>query len=282
MSQNERKSEEELLTEVRLLQERVSYLEKHSLTREQKLKLAIVDRLPFTVWACDRNFRIVLWSGRSAEIYQAPPEKALGTNYLELFVDPPERAQSREDCLKIIDEDMVQNNFLAYDRAQDGSRRAMLTNCFRIFDEETKQYLQAEVSVEISDLQLRSEQHRTLREVGVAGLVQTARTIEMYKRDLMGRIDSANSRRLDRIRERRHEVNAWFDKARVKVGEQNAQDLTAADSERLHKEQQSLIERCTGLRAAVQDAKTIEELDRIDDTVRALETSDPVLSAKEN
>ena len=63
----------------------------------------------------------------------------------------------------------------------------MLTNCFRIFDEDNNQFLQAEVGLEISDLDQRVGEHRTLREYGIAQravmneAIESRRNIAMQK-----------------------------------------------------------------------------------------------------
>jgi len=48
-----------------------------------------------------------------------------------------------------------------------GTQRALLTNCFRVWDEGTKDYLQAEVALEIPELAQSIEDHKTLRELGI-------------------------------------------------------------------------------------------------------------------
>jgi hypothetical protein len=128
------------------------------------------------MWACNRQFKIVLWTAGSPKIYGHRTEDVLGKNYLELFVDASERKQSKIDCLRIIDNDYVQNNFLAYDVTKSVTHRTMLTNCFRIMDEDTGEPLQAEVAVDISDLELKKDEHRTLREAGLCMVACPKRT----------------------------------------------------------------------------------------------------------
>lgn len=54
------KSVEQLINELQELRLYVSKLEANQLSRQDKLKLAIIDRSPFTMWAADCNFRIAL------------------------------------------------------------------------------------------------------------------------------------------------------------------------------------------------------------------------------
>lgn len=139
-------------------------------SREERLLIAILRRAPFTAWACDKHYRIQLWSGRCESVYGFSPQEANGANYLDLFVDPVERPQSQEDCDRIINDDYEQSNCLAYDRTKTGKSRTMLTNCFRVWDDERKQWLQAEVGIDISELHMAQESHRTLREFGTTRL----------------------------------------------------------------------------------------------------------------
>jgi PAS domain-containing protein len=82
-----------LKIEIDSLKSRIAELEKHQLSSEDRLKLAIIDRCPFTVWACDRNFRIVLWNSVCEQIYGHNSKEAIGADYADLFVDPVEEEQ---------------------------------------------------------------------------------------------------------------------------------------------------------------------------------------------
>ena len=42
----------------------------------------------------------------------------------------------------------------------------LLTNCFRVIDPRFNEWVQAEIGVDISDLELHEEHHRTIRDVG--------------------------------------------------------------------------------------------------------------------
>jgi len=275
MTQDKEKSNDELMVEIKSLSEQVAKLQtKNCLTSEQKLKLAIFERVPLTIWACNRNFKIVLWSGNCEEIYGFSAEQALGKNYLELFVDPPEREESRKECLKIVEEDTVQKNFLAYDRAKDGSKKTILGHCFRIFDEENNEYLQAEVALEISDLQLSIDKHHTLREAGIDRLAWTMRTVELMKRELTNRIDIVHSTILNVIRSRRDELDKYFDKIRAKEGERAAHSVLDDNYQRLELTRCQLVDRCESVKNKINEAKSIEDLDGLIKEVDAIEAQD--------
>lgn len=51
------------------LEKLISELKENQLSREDKLKLAIFERAPFTIWACDKEYRIRLWTGKCEQIY---------------------------------------------------------------------------------------------------------------------------------------------------------------------------------------------------------------------
>ena len=137
--------------------------------------------MPFTVWAVTREQRIALWSTAAERMYGFAKEQALGRSWLAFFVSEEEREQASIDCRKIIDEDYVQRNFLANDRAVNGTGRALLTNCFRIWDEEEHQYLQAEVALEIPELKPIIEEHRSLRELGIKRQAEAERLLLLEK-----------------------------------------------------------------------------------------------------
>ncbi|MEE6305707.1 PAS domain-containing protein [Plantactinospora veratri] len=134
----------------------------------ERLVLELFNESHVAIWACDRDFQVVLWNRGAEEIYGFTSEEIIGRNYLDMFVDEAERDASLEDCRRIIDTGRRYKNLLAYDADAGGRVRYMLTNCFRITDRETGKRFQAEIGVEISDLELRKDEHRTLRELGIA------------------------------------------------------------------------------------------------------------------
>ena len=170
MEDTTKKTKRQLIEELEALRQRVDQLERASyreptqgLTREDRLFLDIVEQAPFSMWASKciaGNYEIVLWNRGAAEIYQFSKEEAIGSNYLTLFVSDEERVQSAIDCDKIIEEGEVFRNFLAYDEAKDGTRRAVLTNCFRIWDEDEGECLQAEMALLVPELEPVIEEHR--------------------------------------------------------------------------------------------------------------------------
>jgi PAS domain S-box-containing protein len=178
--------------------------------REQRLAAELMRSAHVAMWACNRDFQIVLWNLGAEEIYGYTSEEAIGQNYLDLFVDDAEREDSLADCLKIIDYGTRFRNFLAYDHRPDGSKRYMLTNCFRITDPETGERYQAEIGIEISDLETQKEKHRTLRELGIAKREQERQRLSRERDELLMRIERI-AQELGYIRDRlTHDLDAFL------------------------------------------------------------------------
>lgn len=270
---DEDKSKEELIQELADLKREVATLKQNQQGREDKLKLAMVDHAPFTFWAADKNFKIVLWSQTCEKEYGIPERLALGRDYVDLFVDEPERQQSREDCIRIIDEGTPFRNFLAYDVARNGSRRTMLTNCFRIWDEESKQYLQAEIGLEISDLELRKDEHRTLREAGVARLQQEKKLFDLSQRELVFRLKRALLLKRDRIDTKIRELDEFGIKLK-RTNEREVEAVTANERQKLALEKLRIEQEHDQLLLRLMRAKNQEELDQIEISVTAYDAMD--------
>jgi len=150
------------------------------ITTEDRLFLAIVKQAPFTMWASkgkEGNYEITLWNEGAEKIYGFKKDTALGKNYLDLFINDLEREESAADCEEVI-QGQEFRNFLATDIAADGSRRIMLTNCFRIWD--GTEYLQAEVGLDVSELESSEEEYRTLREYGIEKR-ETSHRLEVFE-----------------------------------------------------------------------------------------------------
>jgi hypothetical protein len=256
--------------EIRTLKARITQLEKNQLTHEQRLKLAILEKSPFTVWACDRNFKIVLWNAVCVHVYGVDNAAALGSDYASLFVDAIEEQQSRDDCLKIIDNGIEFRNFLAYDHdVPSRSRRTMLTNCFRVWDQERSDYIQVEIGLEISDLELRIDEHRTLREVGAARVQEQKQVSTLRKNELLTKIATICTS-VTRSAEKEEDAILAFQE---KLLEQNVDphtisDLSADRHEELRKRRESCERWKSALTLRVISASSVAELDVIEQEVK--------------
>ena len=269
---DEDKTKEQLIHELNRLRAQISELGHNQLTHNDKLKLAVIDRSPFSMWACDQNFKIVLWTKGCEHIYGRRESEALSKNYLNLFIDEPERQQSQEDCLKVINQDHVFKNFLAYDISRDGSRRTMLTNCFRIWDEVTQQHLQAEIALEISDLELRKDEHRSLRELGIALLEQQKKVFRFLQHELLLRISRTCSLRLTAMDKKQQELDRWRNKIRRTSGDEILVDnLTKEQQQQIDKGKENILQMHESLHAIIFKAEKMEELDEIEPDIQKFE-----------
>jgi len=168
MQTNIHKTKAQLIEEIEVLRKRIIELEiTNECYKQNDLSLSIIDHAPFSIWASqgkNGNYKIVLWNNGAEKIYGFSKDEAIGQNYLDLFISDEERADSAKDCESIISEGKVFKHFLAEDIAQDGTKRTIVTNCFRIWDSIEQQYLQVEIGLDISELEKSKEENHTLRE----------------------------------------------------------------------------------------------------------------------
>ncbi len=176
----------------------------------ERLAVALVKKAHVSIWAADRDQRIVLWNSGAEKIYGHSERDALGKNYLELIVDEVERDQSGADCRRIIDTDYRQDNCLAYDHDTSGKRTHMLTNCFRITDPTTGEHYQAEIGIEISDLGLKDQEHRELREVGRERLAVQKKALELRRQALIAGIERIQSEVMHFFGVRKRDLDKWL------------------------------------------------------------------------
>lgn len=222
----------------------LSETERRAAEIESALAHEFFKHAPVSMWACDRDFNIVLWNPGAEVIYGFTRHEAIGQNYLDLFVDQPEREQSCRDCRQVIDNGWTQHNCLAYDSDGKGGTRRMLTNVFRITDPVTGQALQAEIGVEISDLGLREVEHRNLREVGIAKIASVKQPLQTARESLLQQLDKVLLDVTLTFKSRQRECRDWHQRL-----ERAGTDTTVAK------------EALAGLRAAnAEDVRRLEEL----------------------
>ena len=214
------------------------------------------------MWACDRNFEVVLWNSGAEEIYGYTAEEMIGGNYLDKFIDEAERDASLADCARIIDGGKRYRNLLAYDTNASGDVRYMLTNCFRIIDPETGERYQAEVGVEISDLELRKDEHRSLRELGIARREARRHALQRDRDDAILRV----GRLIDEVRYMRDRTLRELDDFLRSASIRNKARVSA-----IHRAQ---VARVTDTAAAV-----LRELQAIETRCRAADTAEALASA---
>ena len=143
-------SKEELIEYIRDCQT------KRAFCYEDQIKLAILDKSPFSIWASDRDCRITLWAGQCENMYGYKATDMIGKNYIDMFVAEDEKSTAAKDHLSIVDDGKPFHN-LARDEHIDGSHPLILTNCFRIRDPKSGDswYAEMGLNVEFFDDELR-------------------------------------------------------------------------------------------------------------------------------
>ena len=113
---------------------------------DDRIKLEILDHLPFTVWASDRNCIIKYWGGKCEALYGFTAEDAVGKDFVDLFVAEDEKPAARNDQISIIDHDVKFHN-IANDIAKTNNTLRLLTNCARFKDPKTGEYWNGEIGL---------------------------------------------------------------------------------------------------------------------------------------
>lgn len=122
--------------------------QKRELTYEERMKLIILDKSPFTIWASDRNCTIKLWEGKCESMYGYSKLEVLGKDYVDLFVATDEKNAARKDQLSIIDNGEVFHN-IANDKGRNGNNLKLITYCSRIQDPQSGEFWNAEIGIPI-------------------------------------------------------------------------------------------------------------------------------------
>jgi len=155
-AEDELKKKMENWTSAQLI-EYILFLKEHrAFKNEDRLKLQILDWVDFTIWACDKNHKIVLWDGKCEQNYKISKNEAIGKNYLYLIVKDIERRQSEIDCDKIINTGEPQHFRLCEDEDSRGMPLQIITQCCRIYNDDDEP-LQAEMAIYIDFDKLKRE-----------------------------------------------------------------------------------------------------------------------------
>lgn len=120
---------------------------------EEQLILDIALSVPVAIWAAagpKHDFAIQLWSPGAALMYGISREEALGSNYLDLFVNEFERSQAIADHIKTATTQKPYRN-LARDRIA-GRDAVILTQGFALWHPQLQEYMQAEIAVDVTDV----------------------------------------------------------------------------------------------------------------------------------
>jgi PAS domain S-box-containing protein len=225
---------------------------------QERLMRSLFEESHVSMWACDAEFRIVLWNRGAVSIYGRSADSVLGRRYDELFIDDAEREQSLADCKAIIENGTRYTNFLALDHDAKGRERQMLTNCFRITDPKTGQHYQAEIGVDIADLEVSQRELRTLRELGIKQMLERKQTLQIRRTHLETLISAAEEEvrvraeaRLEEIDRAIRNVSPRLRADRTERYEQRRDAVQGAEAEALGE--------LSEIRARLKDADSVEE-----------------------
>lgn len=144
--------------------------QKRAFSYEDQLKLTILDKSPFTIWASDRDCIIRMWEGQCESMYGRKKEDVIGKDFVDLFVARDEQAAARRDQLEIIDNGKEFHN-IANDQGRNGNTLQLITNCFRIKDPKTGEFWNAEMGVAIDYYE--EEKKQLARNIEEGRLIQT-------------------------------------------------------------------------------------------------------------
>jgi len=150
------KTKAELIQELNELRKQLENTKpsQHSLYR------SIVEKARVSIWAADKDKKIVLWNRGSSEIYKFSPEEALGATYWKLFVAEEEQEQSVIDYERTFQGD-IQYNFPVHDLDRHKTPRSMLVHTYLVEDEKGIQY-QAEIGLDITEIWQEQQQRESL------------------------------------------------------------------------------------------------------------------------
>lgn len=239
-------------------------------SKDDTLKLDILDASPFTVWACTSDYKIVLWNKWCEAVYGFTGADALGKSFVDLFVDGPEKKEAMKDCTEIIKTGSPYSNGLAYDNNCHGQRRTMLTNCFRVWDSERLQYLQVEMGLVLKDDDLgepRDKLHE-IREVGVVREKQWETLLKATQVGLLNRIEAAFEKHWNKLAMEEMQWKQYQSELANSVGDYDEQ--TVRDKLRgLADEKAGLQRRMESLSRDVRAISTDEEMQQVSALVDA-------------
>lgn len=236
--------------------------------RKRRLIEQFFNEAHVSMWACDRDFRVVLWNRGAEEIYGYTAEEILGQVYHERFIDDAEVDASIEDCAKIIDRGRRYRNLLAYDQTEDGEARYMLTNCFRISDPVTGDRYQAEIGIDIGDLELRKNEHRALRELGIERRTALRLAAQQGRDALLYRISRLQQEIGYVQRDIARELEVFQSGASSRHSAQ-AEQLATQAKRQLRSEVGVIQSELESMRRAAQEAKSLDDVRALDERLGA-------------
>lgn len=222
-------------------------------SKSDRFKLKVVDNAPFSMWACDDEYIIRYWECECERIYGYTAKQAIGQRYLELFVAAAERNQSEIECTKIIEGHSAPGEFInniAVDFDSLGRDVTLMTNCFRIFDEESQKWLQAEIALP-TDVKKVVKKHADM----LRNYQKLRSMIIQYDSDSKSFLDSVSTRAKNLTAVTRR-INHARRKNKLPQEDIIKLDSLQSSIEKKHKEIIHLIDEKIGI---IKEAKSIEQ-----------------------
>jgi PAS domain S-box-containing protein len=260
-----------------LQQKHTALLHEYEETKRQlggpqaQLKLAIFDRLPMPVWACDRNCRIVFWNDAAARLYGYPAEEAIGKDFVDLYVNEPERAKARIDVVDIIDNNKPIKN-MANDIDKHGNTRKLVTQCFALYNVGGHSGLQAEISYEVQDIERLQEELMRMQEEHRRARMESEelqrKLVDVTRTRAMSALDSMVKSVKDALLDRKHVA----DQAALKKDAD--QKMVAKIRGEIKEEKEKLIKWEKEMRKKLMSQTKVEDLEALIDSIEQNETFD--------
>ena len=136
----------------------------------------------------------------------------------------------------------------------------MLTNSFRIWDEVGQRFLQAEVGIEVNDMHVSQENHRTLRELGASMQAMQQRTLELDRKELLGRIAACFYSKRRQLDEKKRQAEEWVTAIAKELNRVKAESIGKTKLAEVSQEIISLESENRRLANAVTEAKSLDSL----------------------
>lgn len=176
--------------------------------------------IPLPVWAAARDGTIQHWNKYAERSYHYKSSSILGEDFIELFVNDPEKIQARKDLHNIIEGFEGPEHFnMAEDKDTRGRTVRVLTCCFPVYDPRIKDVVQAEISFDVNmldqhqaELQELHEDYRNFKEQQRDAILQEKRhllkdirTCAQTKCNILDKSIEASSERIGDPKSTKHE-----------------------------------------------------------------------------
>ena len=162
------KENEMLKNQHRILQYCRHLLETDDGMKECLFALQFFHSIPRPLWTSTVEAKISYWNDYAEKTYNYPRKKAIGRDFIDLFVSEPEREQAAEDLISIIFGEKGDEYYnMCKDKDKNGRPVILVTCCFPVLDVRKGEIAQAELSFDLrqlpeleSDLNSMYERHR--------------------------------------------------------------------------------------------------------------------------